>query len=190
MSFVDTIVGHPRIYNLLMDVAGRNAVLRPIQPWLDQLTGRVIDVGGGTGRIREKLRTDVRFSCLDVDLRKLRYSTGAVAADATALPFADRSIDGALLIGVTHHLNESVVHGVVAELARVLGPRGQLIVLDAVSVAAPNLTSRALWWMDRGHHPHTTHRLETALRQRFDIQDTSTYTVLHHYAAWRCTGRS
>jgi len=186
MSLIDAVTDHPRVHNLLMDLAGRRAVLRAIQPWLDQLSGRVVDIGGGTGRIRHQLRPDVQFLCVDLDPRRLRYASGGIRADATALPFADGSLDGAILIGVMHHLHDAALEAVAADLARILAPSGRAIVLDPVAVASPKLTSRVLWRMDRGHRLHTAAVLATALRRELLIEATTSYTVLHHYFALNC----
>ncbi len=186
MSLIETVTGHPRVHNLLMDLAGRRAVLRPIQPWLDQLSGRVVDIGGGTGRIRHHLRPDVQFLCVDLDPRRLRHASRGIRADATALPFADGSLDGAISIGVMHHLHEDVLEAVVANLARILAPSGRAIVVDAVAVASPKMTSRVLWRMDRGHRLHTAAVLATVFRRQLLIEATTSYTVLHHYFALNC----
>jgi len=190
MSLVDTIAGHPAVYNLLQDLAGRRAIFRRIQPWLDQLSGCVLDIGGGTGRIVELLPAAARYVCLDHDAHKLGSSRGprrasGLVADAAALPFASGTIDCALLIAVTHHLDEDGLRKVLSEIGRVLRPSGRFIMLDAVH--APNrFTSRALWSWDRGNHPRTWEVLGATLGKFFDVEETTNFEVLHNYYAMNC----
>ena len=194
MSLVDLIAGHPAVYSLIQDLAGRDAVMRRMQPWLDQLSGCVLDVGGGTGRISEQLRSGVRYLCIDLEWRKLqalkrRTPGGAgMLADGAALPFEAGTLDAALLIGVTHHLSEDALHDVVAEIARVLVPSGRLIMLDALW-APGRLMGRALWAWDRGSHPRSAAALEAAFRSRFDIEETAMFAILHEYCALLCRKR-
>lgn len=191
MSLVDTIAGHPAVYNLLQDLAGRRAIQRRVQPWLDRIEGRVLDVGGGTGRYAHRLRPDVRYVCLDLEAQKLRYlrrtivGSNGLVAEAAALPFAANSFDAALLIGVTHHLSADALRAVIQEIQRVLVPSGRLIMLDAVA-APERLTSRALWSWDRGNHPRIPAMLDASLREFFHVEETVEFNVLHHYVAMSC----
>jgi SAM-dependent methyltransferase len=186
MGIVDTIAGHPAVFNAIQDLAGRRAIVRRLQPWLDRLTGRVLDVGGGTGRLRGDLPPDVQYICVDLEARKLRYASGALLADAAALPFASATMDGALLFGVLHHLTDEVIERVIDEIARVLEPGGRVIAIDPISVPAPKLTSRGLWRLDRGHHLRSSTALDAAVRRRFTIEEALHFDVFHHYFAANC----
>jgi SAM-dependent methyltransferase len=186
MGVVDSIAGHPVVFNFIQSAAGRTAIIHRLQPWLNLLTGHVLDVGGGTGRLRGDLRPDVRYICLDLELRKLRYAPAGLLADAAALPFASGTFSGALLIGVSHHLEDDVLDNVIGDIARILVPRGRLIMLDAVSVPTPKLTSRMLWRLDRGHYLRSRAALTETLQKRFTVEDAVSFDVLHHYFAANC----
>ncbi len=193
MSLVDVIAGHPSVYGLIQNLAGRDVIMRHLQPWLDQISGRVLDVGGGTGRIFEQLRPGVRYLCVDLERRKLERlqrtpGVTGLLADGTALPFEAGVVDAALLIGVTHHLSEAALGAVIAEITRVLVPSGRLIMLDALS-APHRLAARALWAWDRGSHPRTAAALDAAFRARLDIEQTMTFSILHDYCALHCRKR-
>jgi SAM-dependent methyltransferase len=115
---------------------------------LGGLTGRVLDVGCGPGVMtREILDAGCEFWGVDGSPRMIaagrrRFSGFARAhfavADAVALPFADETFDGVLCIGVIDRVPRP--EAVIAELGRVLKPRGTLV------MAFPNLLSPyALW---------------------------------------------
>ena len=76
----------------------------------------------------------------------------------------------------------------VAEIVRVLVPSGRLIMLDGLW-APRRLTSRVLWAWDRGSHPRSAAVLDAAFRTHFDIEDTTTFSVLHEYYALNCRKR-
>jgi SAM-dependent methyltransferase len=194
LNFVDVIAGHPTVYGWIQDLAGRRTVVRQMQAWLDRISGRVLDVGGGTGRISEQLRDGVRYVCIDPDPKKLAGLKGrtpaiqGLAGDGVRLPFGAGVFDAALLVGVTHHLAEDALRDVIAEIARVLAPHGRLIMLDALWTPR-RLASRALWACDRGSHPRTAAVLDAAFRAHFDIDDTMRFAVLHEYLALQCRRR-
>jgi SAM-dependent methyltransferase len=112
------------------------------------LTGRVLDAGCGPGAMtQEILDTRCEFWGVDGSPRMIaagrrRFSGFAQAhftvADAAALPFADGTFDGAVCVGLIDRVLKPAA--VIAELGRVLKPRGTLV------MAFPNLLSpHALW---------------------------------------------
>jgi ubiquinone/menaquinone biosynthesis C-methylase UbiE len=103
----------------------------------------VLDVGAGTGYFALPLAArlpSARVIALDVEPRMLdelgrrsreRQTSGAVetvVAEASALPFADRALDLALLVNLYHELDDRSAH--LRELRRVLRPGGHLVVCD------------------------------------------------------------
>ena len=69
----------------------------------------------------------------------------AVAADATALPYADGSFDRVIAAEILEHINDDVT--AIAELARVLRPRGTI----AVTVPARS-AERVCWALSVDYH--------------------------------------
>src|SRR5947207_12237771 len=134
-----------------------------IEPWpevVDFITDipagdLVLDVGCGHGRHSRPLAlTGHRVVGVDVSRRLLsigRKSTSSsnefrsiewVGADATALPFPDRTFDAALSIAVLHHLpSRDDRRLALAELRRVLQPEGKALV-SVWSFDAPQIAAR------------------------------------------------
>ena len=96
--------------------------------------GRVLDVGGGTGRIAAGLRVNgTRVVVLDSSrdmLAQARRKGGMALVQASALriPFPDGAFDLAMCVDAFHHLPQP--HAVAAEVARVLRPGGILFIQD------------------------------------------------------------
>lgn len=105
----------------------------PIQPALArpfllrfarQLTGRVLDCGGGHGVFRSCLPPDTLT--LDVDSRTLRGLSGRrVAGDGLALPFAAATFDGVWACAIAPYVSEPDT--LIRECVRVLRPGGRLL---------------------------------------------------------------
>jgi len=107
-----------------------------------KLTGpaRLLDVGCGTGELirlaRERfphaayVGVDVTPAMLDVAREKFRTVAGVSfqLAAAEALPFADESFEAVVSCNMLHHVR--AVEAALREWARVLRPRGQLILVD------------------------------------------------------------
>ncbi|MFT4569490.1 MAG: SAM-dependent methyltransferase [Hyphomicrobiaceae bacterium] len=108
----------------------------------NRASSRILDVGCGTGavatdfgRYGSVVATD--FSPAALALARRRGVSEAVAADATALPFADNSFDLVTAFDILEHVADD--RAMVAELARVLRPGGTV----AIHVPAwPSMWSR------------------------------------------------
>ena len=92
----------------------------------------LLDVGGGTGRVSQHLSAPgINVVVCDVNrsmLRQTKHKKGLrpLQADAAALPFADGSVDGILVVDALHHFTEPEC--IVDELLRVLTPDGRLVI--------------------------------------------------------------
>jgi SAM-dependent methyltransferase len=184
------IAGSPAVYDCVQRLAGRDMIARRITPWLAGVSGRVLDIGGGTGQLENLLRRDARYVCVDLEMPKLvqlkqRSATAAAfVADGAALPFRSETIDTVLLFAVIHHLSEEALRAVCAEILRVLVPGGALIVLDAVR--SRRLIGRLLWAIDRGSHSRTAAAIGALLEQSFQVVNARRFPVLHDYCFFRC----
>ncbi|MDX6511346.1 MAG: hypothetical protein QOE36_850 [Gaiellaceae bacterium] len=93
--------------------------------------GRVLEVGGGTGALAERIVRELGVELVGIDqserMVELQRARGIDArlGDAAALPFPDGSFDCVVAAWMLYHVTD-LDHGV-AELARVLRAGGRLV---------------------------------------------------------------
>ncbi|WP_052706769.1 methyltransferase domain-containing protein [Streptomyces rubellomurinus] len=130
---------------------------------------RFLDVGCGTGRPARRLArttgahvTGITISTTQVQLATSRTETAGLShlarfqyADATDLPFPDRSFDGAWAIESLLHIPDT--RRALAELRRVLTPGSPLLISDMI-LRAP----------DPERHDHSSLTPLTALRTHLE----------------------
>lgn len=93
--------------------------------------GRLLDVGGGTGRVANALRDlvdDVTIADLSFGMLKAspRPALRAVCSYSESLPFADESFERVIMVDALHHVVDQA-HSA-REMFRVLKPRGVLVI--------------------------------------------------------------
>ena len=96
---------------------------------------RVLDVGGGTGRLAASLAqaSGCDVTVLDSDPEAVRAASGqrgvtAVVGEASALPFPDAVFDAAIIVDALHHMDEP--RAAATEVVRVLRLGGVLYVAE------------------------------------------------------------
>ncbi len=111
----------------------------------------VLDIGCGTGRVRQVLPDNLDYTGLDnsselLEVARRRYPNNKfIQADALKLPFEDKLFDAILLIAVVHHfLNKKDRLTVLQEARRVLKPGGRLY------LSVWNLNRPKFWKQWRG----------------------------------------
>ena len=131
---------------------------------------RVLDVGAGTGGfafaaaplVREVVAADVVPEVIDtgkeIAAREFPNVT-FVEADGSQLPFEDGSFDLAACVRTLHHVARPEL--VVAELSRVIGIRGQVLVVDQIAPIDP-LAGFELDRFERARDPSHTRLLPDA----------------------------
>jgi len=92
---------------------------------------RVLDVGGGDGRLALRLPSLGGYVCADYTRAFLRHLpdnevTSGVQCDARQLPFAPGSFDAALAVGLFQHISEA--RRVADEIRSVVRPGGLIVV--------------------------------------------------------------
>ena len=114
----------------------------------------ILDVGSGAGQIAKHLLEysdpQARITCVDLSLDMLRRARARlrsdrplhIAADLSALPFADASFDGVTCGYVLEHLPDPSIG--LSELARVMRPGGRMLLLTTEDNFAGAWTSR-IW---------------------------------------------
>lgn len=142
----------------------REQVRRFLEPSGDE---RVVDVGAGTGGfafaaaplVREVVAVDVVPAVLAEGEARAAAEFGNVTfveADAAELPFEDGSFDVAACVRTLHHVARPEL--VVAELVRVTGFRGQVLVVDQIAPTDP-LVGFELDRFERARDPSHTRLL-------------------------------
>lgn len=109
---------------------------------------RVLDLGGGTGRVAQFLRAG-QVVVADLSLPMLRYARGKVQlqpllTNAAALPFPAATFDRVLIVDALHHMAERTA--TLREAWRVLRPGGRLVIEE------PDIThwvGRLVQWGER-----------------------------------------
>jgi ubiquinone/menaquinone biosynthesis C-methylase UbiE len=181
------LAARPWVYDQIQNIAGLKHVVARLSQAIAPLSSRVVvDVGGGTGKVRNLFGPDCQYVCLDLEFPKLtdfrsKIPNGmAVLADATLMPIADCCADIVICKSVTHHLSDLLLEHALDESRRVLRVGGHMILVDAVS-NRQRLTGQVLWKLDRGSYPRTDHELHARLESRFKIIHWEKFAVYHEY---------
>ncbi len=94
--------------------------------------GRLLDAGGGTGRVTQELRHLVSsVVILDESLGMLRQATNkgglaVVCAPSERMPFGNATFERVLMVDALHHVANQ--RETIAEMWRVLKPGGRIVV--------------------------------------------------------------
>ncbi|MCU1336543.1 MAG: SAM-dependent methyltransferase [Bryobacterales bacterium] len=175
------------VYDLIQTVGGIELVYRRFRRALGEHPyHNVLDLGGGTGRIRNLLSSDCNYYCLDNEAPKLLHfrrrnkNALAILGDATATPVADASMDLAICVAVSHHLNDLELQRMVLEITRILRPGGRLLFYDALW--KPKWwPGRLLWSLDRGSNPRTKEALLSIIAKHTRILHQEEFRQAHEY---------
>jgi len=124
-------------FDLIAGLYNRTAEFSAPAPLLDLLAlppdGRLLDAGGGTGRVAESLRGLVRQVVVaDLSRGMLRHAAdkglAAACAPAEQLPFASGTFDRIIMVDALHHVFDQ--RQTVTELWRVLASGGRIVIIE------------------------------------------------------------
>ncbi len=139
-------------------------------------SGRVLDVGCGTGHVAAVLIRSGRQAD-SVDLADLRtVDVPFLFADGANLPFRDASYDAVAFVTVLHHVDGAMHHLLLAEARRVA--RSRIVLVEDVFRtrfgAAMTKALDRVYNLDFGRHPHSNRRTDEwrALLMQVGCHDT------------------
>lgn len=118
--------------------------------------GRMLDAGGGTGRVAAQLRPLVgELVLLDQSLPMLRQAQpkglDPLRGDVTRLPFPDATFDRVVVVDALHHFVDA--RAAVRDLLRVLRPGGRLVIEEPdIQHRSVQLIVVAEWLAMMGSH--------------------------------------
>ena len=148
--------------------------------------GRLLDAGGGTGRVAQALRglagPIVVIDLSAAMLRQAARKNGLVSARACAeqLPFPDASFERILVVDAFHHLGNQ--RQAAAELWRVLATGGRLVIeepnVETIPIKLVALAERLALMGSRFYAPREIKRMFEALGARAEVHTS------HPVNAW------
>ncbi|MFC2064766.1 class I SAM-dependent methyltransferase [Chloroflexota bacterium] len=96
-------------------------------------SGRLLDIGGGTGRIASSFTGLVdQVTNVDITIEMLKVANDkgipSICSQGESLPFQDDLFSRILIIDSLHHINQQ--EQVIADAMRVLSPDGLLLIVE------------------------------------------------------------
>lgn len=174
-----SVLRHPAVYVLFQRAVGAHLARAACVEVLAPVAGeRIVDVGCGPAYYLGDL-PDVDYHGFDTDevyIQSARERWGRKGAFYCE-PYAEKHrqllapVDGVMLMGLLHHLEDEDADAVLGLVARSLKPQGRAISLDTVLFEGQSAVSRALAKNDRGDFVRTPKGFERLARPHFaDIQ--------------------
>jgi SAM-dependent methyltransferase len=180
------LAAHPKVYDAIQRAVGYRRVAARIRKELARLDGTILDIGAGTGAVADLVPDSAEYIWLDYDRRKLagfrsrRNPAATILADAQRLPLRDDSVDNAVTVDVSHHLDDQMFTRLLSEAARVT--RDHFVFVDALRVDSAG--NRLLWRYDAGARPRSLDTLRSSIEREFVIEHAETFKVVHHYVLY------
>jgi len=115
------------LYDLFMPPSDGLAVRKGLAV-ADRETDRIIEVGGGSGRVARTVGATVLDPAEGMLRRARRNGLETVRGSATDLPHPDGSVDAIVVVDAFHHFPSQ--SRCLEEMARVLAPGGVLVITE------------------------------------------------------------
>lgn len=132
-----------RFYDRLFRFLSSEQLMSLLQAWPAE---RILDIGGGTGRVSQTFGDDYLVVVCDSSWGMLREARQkqliACCGLAEDLPFADDAFDRIVMVDTFHHLRDQ--HAAAKETLRVLRPGGRLVIEE------PDIRRWAVKWVALG----------------------------------------
>lgn len=161
-----------------------DALLTHVRP---ERSNRLLDVGGGTGRVAQHFVGLVRQVCvLDPSLQMLkegqRKGICIARGESERLPFPAHAFDRIIVVDAFHHLRDQV--SAAQELVRVLAPAGRLVIEEPHiahwGVRLVALAERLLLMRSHFCTPEAIQAMfaQNRVRTYLDIQEYTTWVIV------------
>jgi SAM-dependent methyltransferase len=126
-------IGNESFFELLTATLGRrnDIILSQIQPFLKQITGKVIDFGAGNGLIAQTLHNRSGLDTEAVEVRNWKHKEVSIPFlifDGRMVPVDDKYYEAAIMTNVAHHEENNEV--ILQELTRIT--RKRLVIIETV----------------------------------------------------------
>jgi len=179
-TVLDRLSESPRAWNILRRVVengfhGEKAVIaRELDPWRDAGTREFLDFGCGTGEFAPCF-PPARYTGVDlapyyVQFAGKHHGGQFAVTSGAAIGLASQHFDAALVLGVLHHMPDTLVRTSVAELHRVLKPGATMLVMEDTPPPDPwNVAGHLMHWLDRGGYIRTNEEYRTLLAPHFTV---------------------
>ena len=115
------------LYDLVMYSADEMSIRKGLAV-ADRDIDRIVEVGGGSGRVARTIGATVVDPAAGMVRRARAKGLETVQASATDLPHPDGSVDAVIVVDAFHHFPDH--KRCLAEMARVLAPGGVLVVTE------------------------------------------------------------
>ncbi|MBI3635629.1 MAG: hypothetical protein HY216_05340 [Candidatus Rokubacteria bacterium] len=76
-------------------------------------------------------------------------------------------MDGVLLLGLLHHLDDPACHELLGRIVRVLAPGGRVVTVDTCFDESQGVVSRLMSYGDRGHYVRPGRAFDELARAHF-----------------------
>ncbi|MFH0874130.1 MAG: class I SAM-dependent methyltransferase [Candidatus Komeilibacteria bacterium] len=134
--------------------AGEKAVIAKY--WSREISGSILDIGCGTGEF-SRLFPPEQYLGLDINPDYIAYAKRKqpyqfMVGDATQLTFSDQSFDKVLMIGVLHHLDDTLSRAILSEIKRVVKIGGRVILMEDLRVAKKYWLTTLMHNFDEGKY--------------------------------------
>lgn len=162
-------------------------IFNQIKPYLQGLTGKVIDFGCGSGTVTQQLKDKLSLDIEGVDVRDFRSKNVNIKINifnGKKVDVGDKTFDCAVLTNVIHH--EAKNENVIKELSRIV--KNKLVIIETVPEAKTKQEAKKDWGRML---------LNDSLWNRFfnyaDIPVPGTYEVPEDWVkrfskyGWKCT---
>lgn len=181
LPFIDHFALIAPYYDRIFCRPSADELIRHVEP---EANHRMLDVGGGTGRVARCFVGTVGHICvLDPSpgmlLEGQRKGICSTQGEAETLPYAAGAFDRIIMVDAFHHLRDQ--SRAAEELMRVLAPGGRLVVEEPdiahLSVRFVALGEKLLLMHSRFRAPH-------AIRRMFEEHGGRTQIKRQGYTVW------